>query len=58
MSAVIHWTRSGDVGMTPNGTMISRHERPNRGPVWIVSDEDGLCLGLFDTREEAEEAAR
>ena len=58
MSTTIHWTRSGDVGMTLDGTMISRHERPSLAPVWIVSNEDGLCLGRFDTREEAEEAAR
>jgi hypothetical protein len=57
MSAPVNYTRDGGVGFTPNGWMVSRSDTP-AGPVWRVFDEECVLVGTWESRADAEQAAR
>lgn len=53
----VNYTRDGGVGFTPNGWMVRRSDTP-AGPVWRVFDEDSVLVGTWESRADAEAAAR
>ena len=57
MSAPVNYTRDGAVGFTTNGWMVSRSDTP-AGPVWRVFDEECVLVGTWESRADAEQAAR
>jgi hypothetical protein len=56
--ATVNWAQTGLVGMTPAGWMIMPCKSPGMDGNWHVFDADGLFIGEYDTRAEAEAAAR
>lgn len=53
MNTTVNWTASGQTGMTANGWMIRQS-----GSGFLVFDANDRYVGRFDTRADAEEAAR
>jgi hypothetical protein len=56
--ATVNWAQTGLVGITHAGWMIMPCKRPGMDGNWHVFDADGLFIGEYDTRAEAEAAAR
>jgi len=53
----VNYTRDGSVGFTANGWMIARSQF-SATPAWQVFDEDCVLVGTWESRAEAEAAAR
>jgi hypothetical protein len=61
--ATVNWTQTGVLGTTAQGWTIMPVKRPGihepgSESTWCVFDADGLFMGEYDTRAQAEAAAR
>ena len=53
----VNYTRDGSCGFTSSGWMIRRSEF-SATPAWQVFDEECVLVSTWDTRADAEAAAR
>ena len=57
MTTTVNWTRTGFIGITPNGWEI-HHNRKVGARDWLVFNADGFLVGSYATRDEAVAVAR
>ena len=53
VSATVRWTRNGEVGMTPAGSMICRQDKLDGRTIWAVFNEWAECVGQYESQAEA-----
>jgi hypothetical protein len=57
MATTVNWTRTGFIGITPDGWEI-HHNRKVGARDWLVFNADGFLVGSYATRAEAVAVAR